>query len=94
MTVPIEKASEGWINQMFEEARKKGIALCVQVNVQVPNANMALATPGCGLGGGGDRAPNSVEQQIFDAWSRRGLAQGSLHPGELRAFLNDLGRII
>ena len=94
MTVPIEKASEAWINQMFEEARRMGVALCVQVNVQVPSANVALATPGCGSGGGGGRAPNQTEQRILDAWGRRGLGQGSLHPGELRGFLNDLSRII
>lgn len=94
MSVPIEKASEGWINQMLQEARKRGMPLCAQVNVQLPNANVALATPGCGGGVGGGRAPNSVEQRILDAWARRGLTQGLQHPGELRAFLSDLGRII
>src|SRR5687768_13205373 len=93
MTVPIEKASQGWINQMFEEARKRGASLCIQVSVQTANANVALATPGCGVGGGGGRPPNPVEKRILDAWQRRKLSDGLPHPGELQAFLNDLGRL-
>lgn len=94
MSVPVDKASEGWINQMVEEARKRNLALCIRVSVQTPEANVSLATPGCGQGGGGGRAPNRKEQQIFEAWRRRGLEQGTVHPGDLRAFLADVGRIV
>ena len=93
MAVAVEKASDGWINQMIADARKRGVSLCVQVSVQAPGANVALATPGCGGGGGGGRMPNDVERRILDAWNKRGLGSGELHPGELRAFLNDLSRL-
>lgn len=94
MSVPVEKASEGWINQMLAEARKQGVPACVQVMISDPAAAMTLATPGCGGGGGGGRRPNSLEQRILDAWQRRGLGSGRFAPGELIAFLRELARLI
>src|SRR5688500_1333039 len=93
MSVPVEKAGEGWINQMIAEARKSGSSLCVQVSVNVPGAQVGPATPGCGGGGGGGRRPNDLERRIIEAWHRRGLGQANIHPGELRAFLNELARL-
>jgi len=94
MSVVPEKASEGWINQMFEDARKRGVPLCVQVSVNVPEAQVTLASQGCGGGGGGSRPPNDRERRIIDAWRRRGLSGDALRPGELRSFLNELARLV
>ncbi|MFN2397824.1 MAG: hypothetical protein ABR543_04160 [Gemmatimonadaceae bacterium] len=94
MSVPFEKASEGWINQMIADARKRGVSLCIRVSINVPAARILLSTPGCGGGGGGSRPPNETEHRIFEAWNRRGLGQGTFTPGDLRAFLQDLGRLI
>ena len=93
MSVPVEKAGEGWINQMIAEGRKSGAPMCIRVSVNVPGAQVALSTPGCGSGGGGGRTPNDTERRIIEAWNRRGLGQGNIHSGELRAFLNELGRL-
>ena len=93
MTVPVEKASEGWINQMIVEARKRGASLCIQVGINIPGIQVSLATPGCGGFGGGGRQANGAEQRIIDAWNRRGLSSGDITPGALRAFLNDLARL-
>jgi hypothetical protein len=94
MTVPAEKASEGWVNQMIVEARKQGAQPCVRVNVDTPDAQLALSPPGCGGGFGGGRLPNQREKRILDAWNRRGMATGQFSPGEFRAFLNDLARLL
>jgi hypothetical protein len=93
MTVSAEKAGEGWLNQMIIDARKRGVPLCVQVNIDVPTAQLSLSTPGCGRTGGGVRPPTATESRIIEEWNRRGLNQPEIHPGELRAFLSDLGRL-
>lgn len=94
MSVPAEKASEGWLNQMIAEAHRLGGSACILVSVQTDAARLGLSSPpGCGGGGGGGRAPNALEQRIMDAWNRRGLNQPRVHPGELRAFLQDLARL-
>jgi hypothetical protein len=93
MAVPADRANEGWVNQMIAEARRKGEMPCVQVSVNSRDAQVALATPGCGSGGGGGRPPNETEKRIIDAWNRRGLGAGQFSPGELRAFLHELSRL-
>lgn len=93
MSVPLEKTSEGWVNQMVADARRRGVALCVQVSVNEPGAQLTLSTPGCGGGGGGGRQLNDLERRIVDAWRRRGLGNGQFSPGEFRAFLNELARL-
>jgi hypothetical protein len=94
MTVPLDRASEGWVNQMIADARKRNPSVCIQVSVQEPAVQLALSTPGCSAMGGGGRRPNSTEQRIIDEWNRRGLGMGRVIPGELRAFLNELARLL
>ena len=93
MSVPVDKAGEGWINQMIVDARKRGVPVCVSVSIDEPGAQFSLSTPGCSRGGGGGRPPTPKESRIIDAWNRRGLNQPDIHPGDLRAFLGDLGRL-
>lgn len=94
MGVPAERASDGWIRQMMEDAGKRGVPLCVTVRIQDPDANLTLTTPGCGGAGGGYHNPNATEQRIVDAWNRRGFGRGVFTPGDLRAFLNELARLL
>lgn len=93
MSVPIERASEGWINQMIVDARKRGALVCIQVGIDVPGAQFSLSTQGCRRGSSGGWQPNTVETRIIAAWNRRGLNEVDIHPGNLRAFLSDLGRL-
>lgn len=93
MTIPVEQVSEGWINQMISESRRRHTSLCIQVSVQVASAQMTLSTPGCGGGVGGSRPPNPTEQRIFDAWKRKGLHNGDFNPGDFRSFLSELARL-
>jgi hypothetical protein len=94
MTVPIEQTSEGWINQMIADARRHQIPLCIRVNIEVPTAHVALSSGACPGSAGGGRMPNAVERQILNSWTKRGLANNVVHPGELRSFLNELSRLI
>lgn len=94
MAIPIEKVSQGWVNQMIAEAKKRNVPLCVQVNIQTPEAQVSLASGGCPPGGGGFRSPNRVEARIIEAWRRRRLSDAEINPGELRAFLNDIARLM
>ena len=93
MSVPLDKAGEGWVNQMIEDSRKRGVPLCVQVAVSLPGIQLALSTPGCGGSLGGSRQATPTEARIIDAWNRHGLGAGTFAPGDLRAFLNDLARL-
>ena len=93
MSVSVEQASEKWMAQMFEEGRKRG-TLCVQVTISEPGAQVGLShPPGCGGGGGGGRQANPREQTIIDAWNRR-VSTGRFSPAYLRAFLQDVARIV
>jgi hypothetical protein len=94
MAVDGRQASEGWLNQMIAEARRQGTSLCVRVEIQQPPVHIVLATAGCGGSGGGGRPPNDAERRLFEAWRKRGLSTGEFSPGQLRAFLNDIERII
>jgi hypothetical protein len=95
MSVPQEKASEGWVNQMIADARRRGVTLCVQVSINEPGVQLLLSAPsGCGGGGGAGRQANDRERRIIDQWHRRGLNDGQFSPGQLRAFLNDITRLI
>ena len=92
-TFPIERVSEGWVNQMVAEARRLHQPLCVRVDVQEPDVHVILTTPGCSGGGGGGRAPNKKERRILDEWVRRGMQSGEFSPGQLQAFLRELARL-
>ena len=93
MSVPAGQASEAWIAQMLAEGQKRGVP-CVQVSVSEPGVQLALSNPlGCGGGGGGGRQPNAIEQKVIDAWNRR-VGSGRFSPGDLRAFAQDVMRIL
>jgi hypothetical protein len=90
---PLERVSEGWVNQMISEARRLNQSLCVRIDVQEESAHVVLSTPGCGTGGGGGRMPTPTERRILDEWNRRGLNSNEFSPGQLQAFLRELARL-
>ena len=94
MEVPAERASQGWVNQMIAEARKRGVPLCVRVDVNTGDVQLSLTTPACGPGTGGGRPLTRKEQRIVDAWIARGLTTDSFAPGDVVAFLQQLSRLI
>lgn len=84
---------ESWISQQINRRRAAGQTVCVQVTVNSGNLNLTLSTPTCAAGGGG-RAPNHDEQEVFDLWAKLGLNDARFTGGELVAFLKQLRRLI
>src|SRR5947209_6315140 len=87
-----EDVDESWVAQQINRRRADHQAVCVQVMVDVPGINLALSTPTCGDGGGGGRAPNAREPEIFELWAKHHLDQVSFSVGDLTSFLKQLSR--
>lgn len=94
MSVPIEQASDKWVAQMLQQARKGGAPPCFSVQIGVPGIQVGLATPGCGSSGGGSRPPNPREAEIIEAWVRRGFQSGTFADGEVHGFIKQLARLV
>ncbi len=90
----LEEADESWINQQINRRRAEGQPVCVRVSIQTDGLHMSLSTPSCAGNGGGGRAPNAREQQVFDLWQQRGLNSNDFTGGNVVAFLKQLDRWI
>jgi len=90
----IQEADENWINQNVNGRRHDGVAVCVQVRIQVSGADVVLASAGCSSGFGGGRPPNVLEQRIIDLWNERGLNTAGFAGGNLVAFLHQLKKVL
>ena len=88
-----DEATQSWVAQQMRDRRADGRPICVRVNVDELEARLALASGACARGGGGGRPPNALESAILDLWRRRGLADDEVNPGEVIAFLAQLGRL-
>ena len=87
-------ATESWINEEINRRRHDGQNVCVEVAINTGGLNIRLATPGCGEGAGGGRAPNANEQEVLDLWSKRGFDSADFTGGNLVAFLKQLRRLV
>lgn len=90
----LEETDESWINQQINRRRDEGQPVCVRVTITTTSLNLALTTPGCAGTGGGGRAPNQREQQVFELWEQRRLNTTDFSSGNLVAFLKQLQRMI
>jgi hypothetical protein len=86
MSLPFDQASERWIAQMLEDARKRGASPCIQVRLRTSEVDVALSSPGCG-GGVGGRQPTPREMRIVELWNKHHLNTAQVSPGDVRAFL-------
>lgn len=80
-------ASESWITQSIVRRRRDNVPVCVKVSINLTGLNMLLSTPECTSGGGGGRAPNQNEREVFDLWNSLGLNNLDFPPGAVVAFL-------
>lgn len=88
------EADPQWIAQEIHGRHRDGQAVCVTVRIDEPGATLSLCTPGCRLGGGGGgRAPNAREAAIFELWSKCGLNDGEVEPGEVIRFVRQVLRL-
>jgi hypothetical protein len=91
-----EKTFDGnpqWIQEHLDGRRRDGQNVCVRVSIKCRDVDMLLATPGCGGGAGGGRAPNGQEREIFELWDKFKLNTPNFTSGNLVAFLKQLGHI-
>lgn len=90
----LEEIDEGWVNQQLSRRHADGLAVCVQVSISKPEANMALSTPQCAGGGGGSRPPNRRERHILELWNKHRLNATDYTGGNLIGFLRELRRVV
>lgn len=90
----LSEVDPSWVAQQIRDRRADGRPVCVRLQLDEPDARMSLAAGVCPpAGGGGSRRPNALEAAIFELWGERGLNDGDVKPGELIAFLAQLGRL-
>ena len=78
--------SESWVNEQIGRRRSDGVPVCVQVIIRTSEINVMLSTPGCG-NAGGDRPPNTQENEILGLWGQMHLDREDFTGGNMIAFL-------
>lgn len=91
---PLSEATESWVNEQMGRRRNDGVAVCVQVRIDVGTVSMILSTPACAGTGGGGRSPNDTEHRVFDLWTRMHLNEPAFASGNVVAFLKQLERML
>lgn len=87
----LDDVDEQWIREQLGRRMKEGQLVCVQVTINTDAMNMTLSTPTC-AGGGGGRAPNATEAEVFALWARHKLNTSEFNAGQLNAFLKQVRR--
>lgn len=85
----INEMEPNWIPEQIVRRKQDGVPVCVVVKIKSNGLDMSLASGGCPTGGGG-RAPNPQEIQIFDLWEKLHLKEIDISPGNLIAFLKKI----
>jgi hypothetical protein len=88
----VAEADPSWVAQQIDRRRGDGQRVCVEVRIRKRGCDVRLVTPQCASGGGGGRAPNCDEQEIIDLWKRNHLLAPDYSPGNVIAFLKQLGK--
>ncbi len=90
----LEDADESWINQQIGNRQQEGLPICVEVTIKTETLDVILATPACGSGRGGGRAPRPDEAKIIEAWTRLHLGSDDFSGGNVVAFTKQLRRLL
>jgi hypothetical protein len=88
----LEEADESWIAQEVNNRQREGVPVCAEVTIKTSTLNVKLATPACGPGGTGARAPRPDEAVIIELWGKHKLASDEFSGGNLVAFIKQLSR--
>ena len=80
-----------WISEQINRIRHDGSPVCVKVIVKDTDVDISLATSECSGLGGGCRRLTSAENRVVDLWRKKHMNDKNFVPGNLIAFLNQLG---
>lgn len=80
-----------WISEQINRIRRDGAPVCIKVIVRDIDVDLSLATSGCSGLGGGCRRLTSAENRVVDLWRKKHLNDKDFAPGNLIAFLKQLG---
>lgn len=84
---PYESADPSWVRQHLRQADGK---VCMVVRIDNPSVSVLLATPKCGMGGGGGGSLTPRQSEIVEEWRKRGLNDEVVSLGNVMSFLNQL----
>ncbi len=89
----VKDVDQQWLCKQINGRRHEHQSDCVIVRIKADNIDMVLSTPGCAAGGGGGRAPNHREAEIFDLWAKAHLNDAWFSCGNVHEFLVHLRRL-
>lgn len=90
----LQDADAHWINSHITRRRAAGEIVCVRVVIDENGVDLNLATPTCGLRGGGGRPAKPNERGILDLWNRFNLNSADFTGGEVVAFTEQVKRLL
>ena len=90
----LEDVDESWITQQVNNRRNEGLPICLEVTIRTGSLDMKLATPACGPGASGGRAPRPDEAEIFQLWNKLQLGSDDFSGGNVVAFIKQLRRLL
>jgi hypothetical protein len=80
-----------WVTEQINRMRRDGSLVCVKVIIKDDDIDLSFATSGCSGLGGGSRSLTEAEKRVADLWRKLHLSDADFAPGNLVAFLKQLG---
>lgn len=80
-----------WITEQINRIRRDGSPVCAKVIVKDTDIDLSFATSGCSGLAAGRRTLTAAENRVVDLWRKRHLSDSDFAPGNLVAFLKQLG---
>lgn len=93
-TKALRDADSAWVTSQLNG---QGRNVCILVTIRTDRINLTLGTAACGGGSDGGGAPpnhNSAEQDLIEAWIKRGLNGHGISVGDVVSFVNAAQRAL
>ena len=87
----INDIEPNWINDQVNRRKSDDVPICVRVEIQHNDIDIALATADCPRGVGGSRILTQSENEMIDLWNKLHLNDDEFSSGNLVAFIKQLG---